>query len=104
VVNKTEFERLWDEFIRRYHYLGFKTIIGQHVKYLAWFEDLPLPALSHDRTALHVEARDSDIGWNEDGRKEYLKYVVSNHRYLILPWVKVKNMVLHILGLKPSQA
>ena len=99
VVNKTEAEQLWDGFIRQHHYLGFNTMIGQYIKYLVWSEDRPLAALSFNRAALRVGVRDNYIGWNEEGRKKYLKFVVSNHRYLILPWVKVKNLASHILGL-----
>jgi hypothetical protein len=99
VVNKSESERLWDDLVREYHYLGFKAMIGQYIKYLAWSKDRPLAALSFNRAALRVAARESYIGWNEEGRKEYLKYVVSNHRYLVLPWVNIKNLASHILGL-----
>jgi hypothetical protein len=99
VVNKTEDEWLWDELIKEHHYLGFKAMIGQYIKYLAWPEDRPLAALSFNRATLRVGVRDSYIGWNEEGRKEYLKNVVFNHRDLIMPWLKVKNMASHILGL-----
>ncbi|MDR1297430.1 MAG: DUF4338 domain-containing protein [Deltaproteobacteria bacterium] len=44
VVNKTEDECLWDELIKKHHYPGFKAMIGQYIKCLAWSEDRPLAA------------------------------------------------------------
>ncbi|MDR0571425.1 MAG: IS701 family transposase [Rickettsiales bacterium] len=98
IVNKTEMEPLWDEIIRKYHYLGFGKMIGQSIKYLILDGEHPLAALSFNRATLHVGSRDAYIGWTNEGRKQYLKYVVANHRYLILPWVKVKNLASHVLG------
>jgi hypothetical protein len=46
IVNKTDFEALWDEMVRKYHYLGFGMMIGQSVKYLAYAGDKPIAALS----------------------------------------------------------
>jgi SRSO17 transposase len=99
IVNKTEFEPLWDEMIREYHYLGFGKMIGQSIKYLIFNGEVPLAALSFNRATLHIGVRDAFIGWTNEGRKQNLKYVVANHRYLILPWVKVQNLASHILGL-----
>jgi SRSO17 transposase len=98
IVNKTELEPLWNEMIRKHHYLGFGKMIGQSIKYLILVGKIPLAALSFNRAMLHVGVRDAYIGWTNEGRKQNLKYVVANHRYLILPWVKVKNLASHILG------
>ncbi|MDR3204075.1 MAG: DUF4338 domain-containing protein, partial [Deltaproteobacteria bacterium] len=46
IVNKTQLEPLWDEMIRKYHYLGFGKMIGQSVKYLILKGEIPLAALS----------------------------------------------------------
>jgi SRSO17 transposase len=98
IANKTDSAALWDEMVRKYHYLGFGMMIGQSVKYLAYAGDKPIAALSFNRGSLHVEARDAYIGWTDEGRRQNLKYVISNHRYLILPWIRVKNLASYLLG------
>jgi hypothetical protein len=72
-------------------------MIGQSVKYLILKGEIPLAALSFNRATLHVGVRDAYIGWTNEGRKWNLKYVVANHQYLILPWIKVKNLASHVL-------
>ena len=42
--------------------------------------------------------RDSFIGWNHDQRGKNLSLVTNNMRFLILPWVKMKHLVSHILS------
>jgi hypothetical protein len=84
--------------IRKHHYLGFGKMIGQNINYLILVGENPLAALIFIRPALHVGVRDADIGWTNEGRKENLKYVIANYRYLILPCVKVKNLASYILG------
>jgi SRSO17 transposase len=99
IVNNTAFESLWNETVRKYHYLGFGKMIGQSVKYLAFAADRPIAAISYNRATLRVSARDVYIGWSDEGRHQYLSNIVCNHRFLIFPWIKVKNLASHILAL-----
>jgi SRSO17 transposase len=98
IVNKTALEPVWDELIRTHHYLGFGKMIGQSIKYLVMAGERPLVALSYNRASLHVGARDEYIGWNDEGRQLHLDDVICNHRFLILPWINVKNLASHILA------
>ncbi|MDR1297486.1 MAG: DUF4338 domain-containing protein [Deltaproteobacteria bacterium] len=98
IANKTDSEVLCDQKVRQYYYLGFGKMIGQHVKYLSCVGSKPVAALSFNRAALHVGVRDAYIGWTDEGRRQNLKFIVSNHRFLILPWVNVKNLASHLLG------
>jgi SRSO17 transposase len=102
-VDKTAQEALWDELMRKYHYLGYQKMIGQRIKYLVKSGDRPIAAISYNRAAQRVAARDSYIGWNEERRLEQLKYVVSNNRFLILPWVHVRYLASHVLALSLKQ-
>jgi SRSO17 transposase len=99
IVDKTELEPLWDDMVRQHHYLGFGKMIGQRIKYLAEANGRPIAALSYNRGALRVGVRDAYIGWNEECRKQYLDRIVCNHRFLILPWIRVKNLASHVLAL-----
>ena len=98
LVNGTPEEAMWDELVRKYHYLGYEKMIGPRVKYIVYWQETPLCAISFNRASLRVGARDKWLGWDEADRKKFLPHVVSNNRFLILPWVRVKNLASHILG------
>jgi len=98
LVNGTEKERLWDEIVREWHYLGYKDMIGPRVKYLVYAHDAVIAAISYNRASLRVGVRDSWLGWTEEARRKLLPHVVSNNRFLILPWVRIKNLASHILA------
>jgi len=47
--------------------------------------------------------RDHWIGWNEADRSQRLHLIVNNTRFLIFPWVKVKNLASKALSLAVRQ-
>jgi len=98
LVNGKPEEELWDEVVRTWHYLGYKKMIGPRVKYLVLTGDNPIAAISFNRASLHVGVRDKWLGWNEEGRRMLLCHVVSNNRFLICPWVHIKNLASHVLS------
>jgi hypothetical protein len=95
----TKVAKCWNELMERYHYLGSGPLCGAQLRYLIksakgqW-----LAALAFSAAAWRVKARDQWIGWSDRARKDNLHQVVSNSRFLILPWVKVPNLASHILG------
>jgi len=91
-------EQQWDESVRKWHYLGYKKMIGPRVKYLVMAGDKPLAAISFNRASLHVGVRDAWLGWSVVGRRELLPHVVSNNRFLIMPGVHIKNLASHVLS------
>jgi hypothetical protein len=46
-----------------------------------------------------MAVRDGWIGWDEPTRRRNLQRVVNNSRFLILPWVRVKNLASRALSL-----
>ena len=97
-VCKTPMEATWNYLMRTYHYLGYTNTIGQRIKYLIFSEGFPIAAISYNRAALHVEARDKYIGWDDNQRKSMLHCIVNNNRFLILPWVAVRNLSSYLLS------
>jgi SRSO17 transposase len=98
LVNRTELEPVWDHMVGTYHYLGFHRMIGPRIKYLAYHGDTPIAALSYNRAALRVRARDQYLGWDDEQRLKLLPHVVNNNRFLILPWVHIRYLASHILS------
>jgi hypothetical protein len=46
-----------------------------------------------------VAARDRWIGWQREAREANLGRVLNNARFLLLPWVQVKNLASKVLAL-----
>ncbi len=91
-------EQLWDELVRRYHYLGYRKMVGCRLKYLVFHRDRPIAAVGWRAAALKVGVRDRFIGWSPSQRAQYLKQVANNNRFLIMPWVHVRCLASHLLS------
>ena len=90
---------LWNEYIHRYHYLGYKPLPGAQLRYFVISENNIIALLGFGASAWQCAPRDKYIGWTHDQRKKKLQYIVNNARFLILPWVKCKNLASKILSL-----
>ena len=83
----------------RYHYLGCHGHVGEHIKYMAVdIQQRPLACLLFGSAAWKTAVRDCFIGWDASTRQANLKMMTNNTRFLILPWVQVKNLASHILS------
>ena len=99
LVSGSNWEPLWDELVRNYHYLGYQKLLGHRLKYLAFMNERPVAALSWSAPALKLAARDWFIGWSVEQRKRHLKQIAGNSRFLVLPWVRIPNLASHVLAL-----
>jgi len=89
---------LWNEYIHRYHYLGYKPLPGAQLRYMVLANGQILALLGFSAAAWRTAPRDEFIGWNDQQRQRYLYLVVNNSRFLILPWVCMKNLASRILA------
>ena len=100
VVHSTREGRLWNEFVARYHYLGYKTLVGAQMRYAVHDRNgWPLAMLGFSTAAWKLAPRDNFIGWTPQLREKNLPLVVDNPRFLILPWVHIPNLGSHILAI-----
>jgi hypothetical protein len=95
--------RLWNEFIHRYHYLGFQPLPGAQLRYWVHAGDRLVALLGFGAAAWQCAPRDRFIGWSHAQRQSRLHLVVNNARFLILPWVQSNNLASKILGLAARQ-
>ncbi len=95
---------LWNEFIDRYHYLGYKRPIGPHIRYfITDQQNRKLGCLMFSYASKRLACRDEWIGWQDKAYKKHLDLVVNNNRFLILPWVNVKNLASKVLSIATRQ-
>jgi hypothetical protein len=101
VTTKAQRE-LWYEYVDRYHYLGYQLPFGAQLRYFIESgngENLIVGCLQFSSPAWKMAARDRWIGWSDEQRQRNLQKVVNNSRFLIFPWVKVKNLASSVLAL-----
>lgn len=98
MVRTKEMEATWDYMVRTWHYLGYQTMIGPRVKYLVLYKSNPIAAISFNQAALKVGVRDTWIGLEHKNKLKILPRILNNNRFLILPWVKIKNLASHLLA------
>ena len=99
IVTAPDEHALWNEYIDRYHYLGFTKLAGAGMKYFVYSADDLVALLGFSSAAWRVAPRDWYIGWSDEKRKENLHLVLGNARFLILPWVYSKNLASKILSM-----
>lgn len=99
IVRSPEQSLCWNELIERYHYLGYAPLNGAQMRYLVFSQERLLAAMGFCAAAWALAPRDQFIGWSRADRERHLHRVVNNARFLILPWVRSKNLASQILGL-----
>lgn len=100
-VRSQERIRLWNEYVHRYHALGYKRPFGAHQRYFIISgakPDQPLGCLLFSAAAWALAVRDEWIGWNRADRSRRLNLVLNNTRFLIFPWVRVRNLASKALS------
>jgi hypothetical protein len=97
-VKGTVASRLWNEYIARYHYLGYTQMSGSQLRYNVFAGDQLVALLSFGASAWKLAARERFIGWQEPERLRNLQLVVNNARFLILPWIESKGLASKILS------
>ena len=96
VADTPEKKQLWDHLVSAYHPLGNRK--GIRIKQIAFIKERPVAALGWSNPALHLESRDAFIGWDFEQKNRSLRYIANNARFLILPWVHLRNLASHLLS------
>ena len=89
----------WDELMNAHHYLGFHSLIGEGIRYVAVYNGYWVALLGWASAALCCGPRDKWIGWPSKFREQRLSLVANNVRFLILPSVRIPNLASKVLSL-----
>lgn len=88
------------QLLQRHHYRGFAGAVGENVQYLARdAHGRELAVMVFGAAAWTVAARDQFIGWSLAQRRQALRLIANQQRFLILPWVQVAHLASHLLAL-----
>lgn len=98
LVRRTADEPLFNALIEHHHYLGYAQPVGEQLKYMVWARERPVACLAWSSAPRHLGPRDQFIGWRREARRQNIRFLAYNSRYLILPWVRVLHLASHILG------
>jgi len=99
LVRNTKLEPLYNSLVHQHHYLGYRQIVGSHLKYIAFIDDRPVACLGWGSAAWSVKSRDSFIGWDKPTKEKNLHFIANNTRFLILPWISVKYLASKTLAI-----
>lgn len=89
----------WNAIMREHHYLGYQPLPGAQLRYLITGGGVLLGGLGFGAAAWKAAPRDQFIGWTAAERQAGLHLIVNNARFLLLPWVTVKNLASSVLAL-----
>ncbi|MFO8164699.1 MAG: ISAs1 family transposase [Desulfatiglandales bacterium] len=91
---------LWDTLMARYHYLGFKSLVGKSIRYVAEIQGQWVALLGWSAAALKCKPRDAWIGWPQVIQWQRLHLIANNSRFLILlPCTYIPNLASKTLSL-----
>ena len=90
---------LHNEYLDRYHYLGYQPLPGDQLRYFVRADGRILALLGFGAAAWKTQPRDRFIGWTAQQRQQRLHLVTNNARFLILPWVHCHNLASCVLGM-----
>jgi hypothetical protein len=100
-VTTAEERALFRELVGRHHYLGHAVPYGAQLRYLvsaARPQPQVIACAQFSSAAWRLAGRDAWIGWDDATRVRHLPRVINNSRFLILPWVRVKNLASTLLA------
>jgi hypothetical protein len=103
LVRNSALEPLYASLLDRYHYLGYRQIVGSHLKYMAFLGERPVACLGWGSAAWRVGCREEFIGWDPVTKVKNLSMVANNTRFLILPWVSIKCLASKLLSLNAKR-
>jgi hypothetical protein len=97
-VRRSHEETTFNGLMEAHHYLGYTQPVGEHLKYLVLAGKRPVAAFAWSSAPRHLGPRDRYIGWSAEWRRQNIRFVAYNSRFLIMPWVVVPHLASHLLG------
>jgi len=97
-VRRTPQEALFNWLVESEHYLGYTQPVGENVKFMVFAGLRPVALFAWSSAARHLAPRDKYLGWTPDLRRQNIRFVAYQTRYLIPGWVRVPHLASHLLA------
>jgi hypothetical protein len=97
-VRRTAEEPMFNGLVDAHHYLGYTQPVGEQLKFLVSAGARPVACFAWSSAPRHLGPRDRYLGWSATARRQNVRFVAYNSRYLIVPWVQVPHLASHLLG------
>jgi hypothetical protein len=97
-VRREPDEPLFNSMLEQHHYLGYSRPVGEHLKFMVYAAERPIALFAWSSAPRHLGPRDRYLGWSKEWRRQNIRYVAYNTRYLIPAWVKVPHLASHLLS------
>lgn len=102
-VSRREESQRWNGLIQRYHYLGYRPMVGRSLRYWIKLGNQNVGVIGWGSPSWKLTSRDELIGWDPKTREKNLQGIANNTRFLIFPWVHVKYLASHVLSVCARQ-
>jgi len=100
VIRPGEELRQWRAYMSAYHRLGDPKAYGNQLRYtIRTDRGRDIGCMLFSASSWSLKPRDEWIGWNLQDRKEKLHMVVNHSRFLIFPWIRVRNLASRALSM-----
>ena len=100
LVASPEERRRWEAMIETHHPEGWRRPPGGQVRYRVRSERYGvLGGIGFTAAGIQLGPRDDVVGWSADARVANIGKVVCNHRFLLLPGVRVQGLASRVLRL-----
>jgi len=94
----------WRTYMSTYHRLGDPNVHGSQMRYTIRAESgRDLGCMLFSASAWSLRPRDEWIGWDLADRKARLHLLVNQSRFLIFPWIRIKNLASRALSAAARQ-
>jgi hypothetical protein len=97
-VRRTPEEAHFNSLLETYHYLGYAQPVGEHLKFMVYAGSRPVALFAWSSAPRHLSPRDRYLGWSAQARRQNIRGIAYNSRFLILPWVQVAHLASHLLA------
>ena len=92
-----------DQAIIDHHYLHNANLVGEHMRYALVYRGRWLSVATWGSAALHLKARDKEIGWTPELGRRRIGLLCNNARLLVLPDCHCPNLISRFMKLMLAQ-
>jgi hypothetical protein len=93
----------WRSYVSKYHMLGDPKVHGSQLRYTILGGGRVLGCMLFSASSWGLAPREEWIGWTTEEKRANLQLIINNSRFLILPYVRVKNLASRALSSAAKQ-